>query len=51
MSNDYNFVTDSENRIIELGNYMPSGHSASKIVDVGGITYGDGKSWNDNGYC
>lgn len=37
-------------KVEKIGNYSPSGHNASSIVDVGGgSTYCNGKSWNDNG--
>lgn len=37
------------NEVKTLGNYSPSNHNASRIVDVGGgSSYCDGKSWNNN---
>ena len=37
------------NKVIKVGNYSPSNHNASSIIDAGGgSSYCNGKSWDNN---
>lgn len=43
-------LVKEENKVVKVGNYMPSNHNASSIVSAGGGSPNcNGKSWNSNG--